>query len=161
MSPPRVLFVCTANMNRSPTAATWAAKAFTDRFVSAQIQSAGTHAYDGGPASANATQAMLGLGFDMRQHRTRLINAELLAWAEYIVVMEPMHRDRILGVAPEVADRIVPMWEFVDGDGDHVLDPQGHEYAEFERSAAEIGVATQKLVAQILSERRARRRAQK
>ena len=159
MNPPRVLFVCTANMNRSPTAATWAGQAFTQRFVTAQIRSAGTHAWDGGPASANATQAMLELGFDMRSHRTQLVSAQLLAWADHVVVMEPMHRDKILEVAPDVADKIIPMWPYIDDQGDHVLDPQGHEYAAFQRSAGEIGEATAKLVEDLLAERRARRRA--
>lgn len=159
MIPPRVLFVCTANMNRSPTAAAWAAELFTKRFVTAQIRSAGTHAWDGGPASANATQAMQELGFDLRSHRTRLISAEALGWADHVVVMEPMHRDRILEFAPEVESKIVPMWDFIEGTPEHVVDPQGHEYEAFQRSAAEIGQATAKLVDWILAERRARRRA--
>lgn len=158
MSPPRLLFVCTANMNRSPTAGAWASKLFADRFVTVDVRSAGTHAYNGGLASANATQAMLPLGFDLRTHRTSAVTPELLAWADHVVVMEPMHRDRLLALAPAVADKIIQMWEFVDGGGDHVVDPQGHEYAEFERSAAEIGEATAKLVEHVLAARRARRR---
>ncbi len=159
MIPPRLLFVCTANMNRSPTAAAWALKLFADRFVGAEIRSAGTHAHDGGLASASATQAMLALGFDLRTHRTRLLTAEAITWADSVVVMEPMHRDKVLGLAPDAAHKIVAMWEFVEDGGDHVRDPQGRAYAEFERSAVEIGTATQKLVAHVLAERRARRRA--
>lgn len=159
MIPPRVLFVCTANMNRSPTAAAWANKLFAERFVTAQIRSAGTHAWDGGPASANATQAMAELDFDLRTHRSQPIRAELLDWADHVVVMEPMHRDVILESAPEYADKILPMWDFIEDGGDHVVDPQGHEYEAFRRSAAEIGEATAKLVVHILAERRARRRA--
>lgn len=144
-------------MNRSPTSATWAEKWFTERFVSAEIRSAGTHAYDGREASAFATDAMRELGFDMRSHRTSRLAPEHLAWADHVVVMEPMHRDVALKLDPSAADKIIPMWAFVDGGGDEVDDPHGGALDAYRASAKELGEATQALVAHILAERRRRR----
>ncbi len=156
--PPRVLFVCTANMNRSVTAAAWSERFFAERFVSAEIRSAGTHAYDGKPAAASTVEAMFAHGFDLRGHRTARVTGEAVQWADSIVVMEPMHRDVLLDVASEQVEKIVPMWPFVgDGTGTWVNDPHGGPIEGYRAMASEIGEASKKLVEELLARRRRHR----
>ncbi len=158
LQPPRLLFVCTANMNRSVTAAAWSDRWFSERFVTAQIKSAGTHAWEGGQAASNTIAAMQAHGFDLRSHRTTPLSSALIAWADHVVVMEPMHRDKVLGLAPDAADKVVPMWPFVDETGDHVLDPQGGPLEGFEAMASSLAEASKALVAHVLAERRRKRK---
>ncbi len=159
--PPRLLFVCTANMNRSVTAAAWTQKWFSERFVSAEIQSAGTHAYDGAPAAASTIEAMFEHGFDLREHRTRRVSSALIAWADHVVLMEPMHLEVVRGLSPDAEDTFLPMWPFVgDGEGGHVVDPHGGPLEGYRAMASSLSDASKQLVAYVLAERRRRRRSQ-
>lgn len=145
-------------MNRSVTAAAWSERFFVERFVSAEIRSAGTHAHDGHPAAASTIEAMFDHGFDLRSHQTARVTGEALHWADSVVVMEPMHRDVLLDFASEHVDKIVPMWPFVgDGTGAWVNDPHGGPIGGYRLMAVEIGEASKKLVEELLERRRRHR----
>jgi len=154
MAPIRYLFVCTANINRSPMAATWAEHHLAQRFVMAEIQSAGTHGWDGAEAGAYAIDAMRELGHDMRAHRSRAITQELIDWADHVVIMEPMHED-VIGERV-AAGKLIRLWDYVDG-ADHIEDPQGHALAAFRNTATSIGGAILTMVVAHLAARRAQR----
>ena len=152
--PPRYLFVCTANINRSPMASTWAEHYLTQHFVAGEIRSAGTHAWKGAEAGAYAIDAMREHGFDMRSHRSQPISSELLDWADHVVVMEPMHSEV---VGPKVEpSKLIELWDYVDG-ADHIADPQGHPLEAFRRAAGEIEGAVSRLISRQVAERRAAR----
>jgi len=154
MRPTRYLFVCTANINRSPSAARWAEQHFADRFVSCEIRSAGTFGADGFSAGADMILAMREHGFDLRDHRTSALTTELVQWADHIVVMEPAHAAVVLALLPEAQQQIVPLWEYLGDSPGYVIDPQGGELPGFYRCAEEIGRATATLVAEHLEKRR-------
>lgn len=153
--PPRYLFVCTANINRSPTAAAWAEKAWSERFVAAEIRSAGTHAWEGNPAGAYATDAMRELGVDLRAHRSQPLTLDLVAWADYVVVMEGMHAD----IADQLGagDSLVRLWEFIDEEVHEVTDPQGGPLEDYQLAARVIRDAVNRMVTAHVAARRAAR----
>ncbi len=136
-------------------AAAWAAKAWTERFVAAEIRSAGTHAWDGSRAGAFAADAMREHGFDIRDHRSQPLSMDLVTWADYVVVMEPMHADVADGFG--AGDKLVRLWEFVDADVDHVVDPQGGDLPDYQAAAASIGDAIGRMVVAHVAARRAKR----
>ncbi|UCE43743.1 MAG: protein tyrosine phosphatase [Candidatus Bathyarchaeota archaeon] len=76
--PKKILFVCTGNMDRSPTA---------ENLLSGredfEVMSAGTWI-----------------------HARRRISESILEWADQIFVMEREHKDVILRLKPEVEDKI-------------------------------------------------------
>ncbi|MFW6117788.1 MAG: phosphotyrosine protein phosphatase [Thermoproteota archaeon] len=74
-----VLFVCTGNMDRSPTAA----DLLTGK-EGFQVESAGTWI-----------------------HARRRVSQEVLNWADQIFAMEERHKDLILNVDPSIKDKIV------------------------------------------------------
>jgi protein-tyrosine-phosphatase len=92
-----ILFVCTANQFRSPIAAAY----FTRKLNSngnpnnIQVSSAGTWTPDGLPAHPKAIEAGLKLGLDLKHHRTREVNAEMLEAADRIIVMQHSHKEAI------------------------------------------------------------------
>jgi len=158
LRPSRYLFVCTANINRSPTAAAWAEHHLANRFVSAEIRSAGVAAWRGAEAGAYAIDVMRELGMDMREHRSQPISEELLHWSDHIVVMEPAHADRIVALSAEAAPRIVGLWSYLAETPDYVPDPHQQGIEVFRSSCTSLGEAVEKLVEEHLAARRAARR---
>lgn len=151
MRPPRYLMVCTANINRSPMAEYHAREALADRFVAAEIRSAGTHAWAGEEAGAYTVDAMRELGFDLRKHRTTPLSRELLEWADHVVVMEPLHAEVVSIQGGQ--DKLVQLWDWIDG-ADEVVDPQGKPLDDHREAATRIGRAITAMVADHLAARR-------
>jgi protein-tyrosine phosphatase len=98
-----VLFVCTGNICRSPTAAgvfrTMARVAgFADAF---RIESAGTfEGHVGRPASMLAIEAAKRRGYDISTHRARLLTSEDLEQFEYPLAMDRTHLASMRWMAP-------------------------------------------------------------
>lgn len=157
MRPPRYLMVCTANVNRSVMAEHHARKALAERFVAADIRSAGTHAWEGGEAGAYTIDAMRELGFDLRQHRTTPLSRELIEWADHVVVAEPMHSEVVKVGGGE--HKLVELWDWIEG-ADEVVDPQGKPMDDHREAAVRIGQAVEAMVADHMAARRAARQRQ-
>lgn len=156
--PPQYLFVCTANINRSPAAAAVAKERLTsEHFIAAQIRSASALGWDGYEAGAYTMDAMRELGFDLREHRSSPLTAEVCDWADKIVVMEPGHARRVLELAPHVEDRVLGLWDWMEG-LDHVPDPQGEDLDTHRVCMKRIQGATERLVDDLVAELRAARR---
>ena len=84
-----VLFICTANQCRSPMAAALLKSLVTqygeaDRW---RIQSAGTWAEPGRPATQLAQAVLRRRNLDLSDHRSRALDAALLAEASIVLVM--------------------------------------------------------------------------
>lgn len=169
-SPPRILFVCTANVNRSPMAEYWARHFFEQRFVAADVKSAGVIAIDylGDPgsrrtyenhpfsrAAAFAVEVMNAHGVDLTPHRTQRATAGMVEWADAVVVMEPLHRESLLETAPG-ATNIQGLWEHFDPPASHVWDPQGRSLEDYRASCVLIRDAVERFVAAHLQARRRR-----
>jgi predicted protein tyrosine phosphatase len=75
----RILFVCWANMDRSPTAE----RLLRDR-KGFEVSSAGIWRY-----------------------ARRPLSRQLLDWADLVLVMEEKHRDAVLKLSPRAADKVV------------------------------------------------------
>jgi len=75
----RILFVCTGNMDRSPTA-----EGLLSGRENFEVKSAGTWV-----------------------HAKNRISKDLIEWADMIFVMEDHHRDAILDLCPEADNKIV------------------------------------------------------
>ncbi len=149
--------MCTANINRSPMGEAWAKQLFQKRFVMAEVRSAGTHAWGDALAGADTTEAMRELGFDLREHRSTRLTSELLAWADVVAVMEPMHAEVALELDPSVEDKLVRLWSFLPGQPDHVEDPIGQQLEAHRAAAVRVGDATKAAVEQWFARRRAAR----
>ena len=112
---PFVLFVCTANQTRSPIAAAL----FTNMLAKAsqlagwRVESAGTWAEEGLPASRAALRAMQIMGLDISRHRTRCVTGGMLAAFDLIVAMEQGHKEALQAEFPAVAQRVFLLSEMV------------------------------------------------
>ena len=127
--PRRVLFVCTGNTCRSPTAEAIARKMLEERgWDDVEVRSAGVAAYPGSPASGGALRAARAHGLDLSEHRSTPLDAELLEWADLILTMSPGHLLQVVDAG--AGERAALLTSFAAGDDpegipESVMDPFG------------------------------------
>jgi protein-tyrosine-phosphatase len=121
-----LLFVCTGNTCRSPMAAALARHALAARgWHNVHVESAGTAAMAGSPASEQVAVVLREHGVDLGEHQARELTAELVDWADSILVMSPSHLDAIHAMGG--ADKASLVTAHLEGDetGQPVADPIG------------------------------------
>ncbi len=139
-APPRsVLFVCTANQCRSPMAegllrSLTAQRGEADRW---QIQSAGTWAESGRPATQFAQVVMRRRNIDLSGHRSRPIDADMLAAASVILVMTRHHQEAIQAEFPGIQHKVALVSQLVDRSFD-IEDPYGGSLDDYELCATDL-----------------------
>ena len=147
-----VLFVCTGNICRSPTAEALARRELA-RYPGAPIQlsSAGSHALEGNPAASRSMLAASSRGASLERHFARELTRRRVRAADLILCMAAEHRPFVLSYDRSAASRtfllatfarVASQWEWLAGspaelvalaaeharelDGDDVDDPLGH-----------------------------------
>lgn len=138
----RILFVCTGNTCRSPMAEAIfkdiiAEKGIEEEF---EVYSAGIYAFDNDPASYQAVEVMKKeFNIDLNYHRAKVLDYSDIEKADLILAMTRRHRDMIIDVFPEAADKVHVLKEFagVKGDSD-IIDPFGQDYEMYKYCAYEI-----------------------
>jgi protein-tyrosine phosphatase len=113
---PSILFVCTANLYRSPLAA-----AFFHRKLEADrapghwvVESAGTWAVPGRRVRPDLLRAAGIRGIDLSGHVTRRADEDLLARYDLILVMEKGHREALQIEFPATREKLHLLSEVVD-----------------------------------------------
>ena len=101
-----ILFVCTGNICRSPTAERLAAAAAArEQIPGFRASSAGTRAVIGHPVHAEAAAVLADLGGDPADFAARQINAKIAGDADLVLAMTREHRDAVLELAPRQLHR--------------------------------------------------------
>ncbi len=86
-----ILTVCVGNICRSPVAE----RLLRQRLPEVQVGSAGIGALVGKPMDPSARDWLERQGLSGEGHRARQLNAELLRWADLVLVMEKGHKNYI------------------------------------------------------------------
>lgn len=89
-----------------------------------QLDSAGTYAAPGQPATGLAQAVLAEIGIDHSEHRSQPVTAELLGEYALVLVMEPRHRELINENFPGHEDRIYLLTEML-GKSRQIDDPFG------------------------------------
>lgn len=122
---PSVLFVCTANLYRSPLAAAFLKDELKDEPDGDQwvIDSAGTWTKNGTPLHPQTIEDAHHFGLEVRTHRSKQVTAELLSHFDLILVMETGHKEALLIEFPDQSKKIHLLSEVVDGLAYDIHDP--------------------------------------
>jgi protein-tyrosine-phosphatase len=133
-----LLFVCAGNTVRSPMAA-----AITRMELTAlghdgawQVESAGTAVIKpGGAIAPLAVKALRELKIPVPRHESRALTPSLIAQAHTIYCMTATHRDAVLALVPDAADRTIVL----DPDGS-LPDPHGQQTALYRQCADQLRI---------------------
>ena len=147
-----VLFVCTGNICRSPTAEALARREL-DRYpgVPIQVSSAGSHALEGNPAASRSMLAAATRGANLERHFARELTRRRVRAADLVLCMAAEHRPFVLSYDRGAANRtfllatfarVASQWDWLatspaelvalaaehgrEQEGDDIDDPLGH-----------------------------------
>lgn len=124
----KILFVCTANICRSPMAEViLKEKLRNSGNTNISISSAGLMDMKGGRARDEAIEIIRNLGVDISHHRSRHLTDDMIKEADIVIVMEASHRDKILGKYPESSNKVFLLSRFGNEKGIErdIADPYG------------------------------------
>ncbi|MGE2736461.1 low molecular weight phosphatase family protein [Mycolicibacterium vaccae] len=108
----QVLFVCTGNICRSPTAERLAVSlAAQQGFSGIGMSSAGTRAVIGRPMDPEAALVLEEMGGDASNFAARQLRPRVAAEADLIITMTRAHRESVLELAPRKLNRTFTLAE--------------------------------------------------
>lgn len=132
-----VLFICTANICRSPMAmALWQAKVGLSA-TEWRIESAGTWAMEGQQAAVKTQTVLREIGLEVSSHRSRTVTSEMLLSFNLILTLERGHKEALCVEFPIIARRVYMLSEMIDARYD-IQDPMGGSEADFRETLHEI-----------------------
>ncbi len=136
---PNLLFVCTANICRSPMAAGLFDAMLTSRGLKPawQIQSAGTWGENDFAAAQGTIQVLDQRGIDYRRHRSRIVTRAIIDTADLILTMERGHKEALQVEFPDKKEQIFLLSEMTGKKFD-VADPIASPLEAFEATALEL-----------------------
>ncbi len=132
-----VLFICSANICRSPMAQGLLVAKTVEIGETWSIDSAGVFARPGFPPAPYTLEILREKDIDLRGHRSRLVNAELVAQFNLVLTMEHGQKEAMGTAFPQHKHKIFLLSEMADLNHD-IIDPIGQPFIEYQQTAAEI-----------------------
>ncbi len=122
----KILFVCTANICRSPMAQEIFNALAEDGRLPFRAESAGTAALEGRPMAENSLAALEEMGIYPEPHRARQVSEAMIGEAELVLTMTPQHAATLRRLGGDPPRGIYTLPEYASGvAGEGVPDPYG------------------------------------
>jgi protein-tyrosine-phosphatase len=136
---PSILFVCTANICRSPVALALFKQKISNEPDAAlwKLDSAGTWAPEGEAASGKSQFLLRGKGIDIQDHRSKSVNLDMLRGFNLILTMEGGQKEALQNEFPEVKSRVFMISEMI-GQRYDIQDPYNGTLDDYIEMMGEI-----------------------
>jgi protein-tyrosine-phosphatase len=135
----RILFVCTGNTCRSPMAEAIARRLFEESGrTDIEVESAGTQAWDGSPASDEALLVGVERNLDLSGHRARRLTSDLVKNADLILAMSTGHLAQVREMDPTASVHLFAGYGVSGSPGHSIADPFGGNLSDYRATADEL-----------------------
>ena len=134
-----MLFVCSGNTCRSPLAVALFRRMLAEAGRhDITVESAGTGAYEGAPASEGAYLVALEVGLDLSDHRARLLDKDLVAGADLILTMSPGHLSRVERLGGEGKAHLLGAYANASAADSDLRDPYGGDVEGYRQTLQQL-----------------------
>jgi protein-tyrosine phosphatase len=136
----RVLFVCTANVCRSPMAEAISTALAEEQSLPWRASSAGVKALVGEGLSPRARAALEEIGIYPGEHRARQVDPRMLQEADLVLTMTLNHADILRRLSPPNSDKVHTLVAFANGtiEGEGIPDPYGQSMTAHRASVRQL-----------------------
>lgn len=136
----KIVFICTGNTCRSPMAEGLFKALNGEQKTGLEAISAGIFTNNGMSASENAVIVAKELGADISNHKSQMLNGDIVNDAKYLVCMTGAHYDQILLKFPNVSYKLFTL------SPTDIDDPFGGNIDEYRSCATQIKSAVESII---------------
>jgi len=153
-----VVFICTANVCRSPMAEAIFDALAEERGLGWRAASAGVAALEGEDIIPKARAALEELGIYAESHRARQVSEAMLEEADLVLVMGPRHVRALRRSFGSLAERVYTLPQYATGTAteEGIPDPYGHTMTAFRTSVRQLLSYIEKVVERLEREEASR-----
>lgn len=136
----KIVFICTGNTCRSPMAEGLFKDMDGEEKTGLEAVSAGIFTNNGMSVSENAVIAAKELGADISNHKSQILNENIVNDAKYLVCMTGAHYDQILLKFSNASDKLFTLLPT------DVDDPFGGNIDDYRKCATQIKSAVESII---------------
>lgn len=147
----KILFVCSANICRSPMAQEIFNALISDTDMPSEAQSAGVTALVGEPMAPNGVAALEEVGVYAGEHRARQVNEAMLEESELVLAMTPKHVAALRRFSAGSPEKVHTLLEYIHDapDLEGISDPYGQTMGTYRAFMRRIYECVEVLVARL------------